>query len=129
MPLLAFSNDLGKVTQTCSYMMIGYDEVKDMRYMGEDYKGYWARNRKTIFTAFEELRDRYEQIMTDCQEQDKIIYDDGLASGNTKYAELLSGCYRHVIAAHKIFQDKKGNLLFFSKENNSNGCVNTVDLT
>ena len=129
MPLLAFSNDLGKVTQTSSYMMIGYDEVKDMRYMGEDYKGYWARNGKTIFKAFEELRDRYDQIMTDCQEQDKIIYDDGLASGNTKYAELLSGCYRHVIAAHKIFQDGKGNLLFFSKENNSNGCVNTVDLT
>ena len=129
MPLLAFCNDLGKVSQASSYMMIGYDEVRDMRYMNVDYKGYWARNGKTIFTAFEELRDRYDQIMTDCQGQDKQIYDDGLASGNSKYAELLSGCYRHVIAAHKIFQDNKGNLLFFSKENNSNGCVNTVDLT
>ena len=129
MPLLAFSNDMGKVTQASSYMMIGYDEVKDIRYMDFDYKGYWARNGKTIFAAFEELRDRYDQIMTDCQAQDKEIYDDGLNAGNTKYAELLSGCYRHVIAAHKIFQDKKGNLLFFSKENNSNGCVNTVDLT
>ena len=129
MPLLAFSKDLGKVLQANSYMMIGYDEVKDMRYMDVDYKGYWARNGKTIFKAFEELHDRYDQIMTDCQAQDKQIYDDGLAAGNTKYAELLSGCYRHVIAAHKIFQDNKGNLLFFSKENNSNGCVNTVDLT
>lgn len=129
MPMLAYSKDLGKVTHTSSYMMIGYDEVKDMRYMGEDYKGYWARNGKTIYTAFEELRDRYDEIMTDCQAQDKQIYDDGLSSGNYKYAELLSGCYRHVIAAHKIFQDNKGNLLFFSKENNSNGCVNTVDLT
>ena len=129
MPSLAFSCDLGKVLQTNSYMMIGYDEVKDMRYMDVDYKGYWARNGKTIFTAFEELNDRYDQIMTDCQAQDKQIYDDGLAAGNAKYAELLSGCYRHVIAAHKIFQDNKGNLLFFSKENNSNGCVNTVDLT
>ena len=58
-----------------------------------------------------------------------VIYDDGLASGNDKYAELLCASYRHCIAAHKIFEDKKGNLLFFSKENNSNGCVNTVDLT
>lgn len=129
MPLLAFCKDMGKVFKANSYMMIGYDEVKDMRYMDVDYKGYWARNGKTIFTAFEELRDRYEQIMADCQAQDKQIYDDGLAAGNVKYAELLSGCYRHVIAAHKIFQDNKGNLLFFSKENNSNGCVNTVDLT
>ena len=61
--------------------------------------------------------------------KDQIIYDDGLASGNTKYAEVLCASYRHCIAAHKIFQDNKGNLLFFSKENNSNGCVNTVDLT
>lgn len=32
-------------------------------------------------------------------------------------------------AAHKLFTDRKGNLLFFSKENGSNGSVNTVDLT
>ena len=67
--------------------------------------------------------------MTRCKAQDQVIYDDGLASGNAKYAELLCASYRQCIAAHKIFQDKKGNLLFFSKENNSNGCVNTVDLT
>lgn len=34
-----------------------------------------------------------------------------------------------MIAAHKLFKDADGNLLFFSKENNSNGCINTVDLT
>jgi len=67
--------------------------------------------------------------MAKCREFDKMIYDDGLKAGDVKYAEILSGSYRHVIAAHKLFQDKDGNLLFFSKENNSNGCVNTVDLT
>jgi hypothetical protein len=46
-----------------------------------------------------------------------------------KYAEILSGSYRHVNAAHKLFRDDQGNVLFFSKENNSNGCINTVDLT
>jgi hypothetical protein len=34
-----------------------------------------------------------------------------------------------VLAAHKLFEDDGGRLLYFSKENNSNGCVNTVDLT
>ena len=67
--------------------------------------------------------------MQRCRDFDKLIYDDGLQAGSTHYAEMLSATYRHVIAAHKLFQDEDGNLLFFSKENNSNGCVNTVDLT
>ncbi len=126
---LAYLHDFGSVESGSSYMMIGYDEVKDIRYFGEDYPGYWARNGKTIFQAFEEYNSRYEELMQKAKEQDQIIYDDALAAGNKKYAELLSGSYRQVLAAHKLFQDNEGHLLYFSKENNSNGCVNTVDLT
>ena len=129
MPQLSFLHDFGTVAQASSYMMFGYDEIYDMRYMDVNYKGYWARNGKTIQQAFAEFESRYDEIMTRCKAQDKVIYDDGLASGNDKYAEVLCASYRHCIAAHKIFQDNRGNLLFFSKENNSNGCVNTVDLT
>mgnify|MGYP002527478725 CR=1 FL=1 len=67
--------------------------------------------------------------MSKCKKQDQVIYDDGMKSGGKKYAEILSGCYRLVIAAHKLFEDDENHLLFFSKENNSNGSVNTVDLT
>ena len=129
MPQLSYVHDFGTVSQASSYMMFGYDEIYDMRYMDVDYKGYWARNGKTILQAFAEFQQNYDDIMTRCKAQDQIIYDDGLAAGNAKYAEILCASYRHCIAAHKIFEDNKGNLLFFSKENNSNGCVNTVDLT
>lgn len=129
MPALAYVSNLGSITEASSYMMVGYDEVKDIRYIDVDYKGYWARNGKTITQAFTELAERYDEIMERCQAMDKVIYDDGLEAGNRQYAELLSGSYKQTIAAHKIFQDNKGNLLFFSKENDSNGCVNTVDLT
>ena len=129
MPCLSYIHDFGSVESGSSFAMIGYDELYDIQYMGKNYKGYWARNGKTLLKAFAELRDNYDDIMTRCRALDKRIYDDGLASGNTNYAELLSGSYRHVIAAHKLFEDNSGNLLFFSKENNSNGCVNTVDLT
>ena len=130
MPQLSYVHDFGRVSQSSSsYMMFGYDEVYDMRYMDVNYKGYWARNGKTIQQAFADFQTAYDDIMTRCKAQDQIIYDDGLASGNEKFAELLCASYRQCIAAHKIFQDNKGNLLFFSKENNSNGCVNTVDLT
>ena len=129
MPTLAYMHDFGTIENGSSFALIGYDEILDIEYMYERYKGYWARNGKTIFTAFNELSRDYASIMQRCRNLDKRIYDDGMAAGGKKYAEILSGSYRHVIAAHKLFEDKDGNLLFFSKENNSNGCVNTVDLT
>lgn len=129
MPTMAYMRDFGSTTEARSFMLIGYDEVQDIQYMGENFPGYWARDGKKITTAFEELRDNYRNIMDRCRQQDKTIYDDALSAGNEKYAELLSGSYRHCLAAHKLFRDSKGQLLYFSKENNSNGCVNTVDLT
>jgi len=130
MPTLAYVHNFGNVSTASSYTMLGYDEIEDIEYMYERYKGYWAHGGKvTIFDAFEKLKNNYSSIMAKCRDFDKMIYDDGVKAGSEKYAEILSASYRHVIAAHKLFEDKNGNLLFFSKENNSNGCVNTVDLT
>ena len=129
MPALAYMKDLGSTKEARSFMLIGYDEIYDMQYMHKNYKAYYARNGKTIFKAFKEFRDDYSSIMQRCRDLDKRIYDDGLAAGNVKYAEMLAGNYRLVMAAHKLFQDDSGKALYFSKENKSNGCVNTVDLT
>lgn len=130
-PTLAYVHDFGTVRDAASsFMMLGYDEILDIEYMYKRYKAYWAHDGKvTIFDAFDRLNRDYSSIMAKCRAFDQRIYDDGMAAGNKKYAELLSGSYRQVIAAHKLFKDDEGNLLFFSKENNSNGCVNTVDLT
>ncbi len=130
MPTLAYVHNFGSVDQASSYALVGYDEIWDIEYMFKRYKAYWAHEGKvTIFDMFDRLASDYSTIMAKCREQDKQIYDDAFAVGGAKYAELLSGTYRHVNAAHKLFKDDEGNLLYFSKENNSNGCVNTVDLT
>ncbi len=130
MPAMAYVHDFGQVEKASSFTMLGYDEVQDIEYMYERYKGYWAHGGQvTIFQAFRNLQSRYSSIMARCRAFDKQVYDDGMAAGGKQYAEILSGSYRHVMAAHKLFEDKDGNLLWFSKENNSNGCVNTVDLT
>ena len=130
MPTLSYVHNFGQVSQAASYMMLGYDEVEDIEYMYRRYKGYWAhQGTVTIFQMFRRMSSQYQNIMQRCRQFDRMIYDDAMAVGNAHYAEMLSGTYRHVIAAHKLFEDCDGNLLFFSKENNSNGCVNTVDLT
>ena len=129
-PELSIVHDFGTVASASSYAMLGYDEDEDIEYMYHRYKGYWAHEGQVdIFSKFDELNGKYDAIMGRCREMDKRIYDDAFEAGGQEYADLLAGAYRHVIAAHKLFRDKDGNLLFFSKENNSNGCVNTVDLT
>lgn len=129
-PLLAYVHDFGKTRQAASFTMIGYDEIKDIEYFYKQYKAYWAHDGQvSIFDMFDNLGGSYGSIMNRCRAFDKMIYDDAMEAGGKKYAEILSASYRHVIAAHKLFKDDEGNLLFFSKENDSNGCVNTVDLT
>lgn len=128
-PTLGYVHDFGSTTQASSFGMIAYDEVYDIQYMQKNYKGYWARNGKTIVEAMNDFKAHYNDYMERSKALDKRIYDDGRKSGDKKYAELLSASYRQVIAAHKLFEDSDGRLMFFSKENNSNGCVNTVDLT
>ncbi|MDO4196188.1 MAG: DUF4965 domain-containing protein [Prevotellaceae bacterium] len=129
-PTMAYIHDFGTTTQASSYMMLGYDEIYDIEYFYKRYKGFWAHEGNvSIFDMFNRLANSYASIMDRCRKQDKTIYDDGFAAGGVKYAEILSASYRHVNAAHKLFRDDEGNILYFSKENNSNGCVNTVDLT
>ncbi len=129
-PTMAYMHNFGPVTQGSSFTMLGYDEIMDIEYMYRQYKGYWAHGGEvSIFDAFKRLQLEYHSIMNRCRAFDKRIYEDGMAAGGKQYAEILSASYRHVMAAHKLFEDEEGNLLWFSKENNSNGCVNTVDLT
>lgn len=128
--IISYVHDFGNTADAASYTLIGYDEIKDIEYFFKQYQAYWAHGGEvSIFDMFDTLNSSYSSIMKRCKDFDKMIYDDAFEVGGKKYAEILSGSYRHVIAAHKLFKDDKGNLLFFSKENDSNGCVNTVDLT
>ena len=130
LPTLAYVHDFGTTEQGSSFAMIGYDEIWDIEYFFKRYKGYWAHEGSvSIYDMFDRMRGNYTSIMQRCRQMDKTIYDDAFNAGGVKYAEILSGSYRHVNAAHKLFRDDEGNVLFFSKENNSNGCINTVDLT
>ncbi len=132
MIILAYSKDLGKVSDemTTGYILLGYDDIYSIRYFDEDLKAYWTKDGTVdIFTAFEDAVNDYSTIMNRCDEFNRELLSEATRVGGTKYAELISLVYRQSIAAHKLVKDKEGNLLFFSKENNSNGSIGTVDIT
>ena len=67
--------------------------------------------------------------MQQCDAWNKKLYTDLVNAGGKTYADLCIVAYRQSIAAHKLLQSPQGEILFLSKENFSNGSVNTVDVT
>jgi hypothetical protein len=60
---------------------------------------------------------------------DRQLTDDLIQAGGAKYAAVATLAYRQALAAHKLARDIDGTPLYFSKENFSNGCIATVDVT
>lgn len=131
MTAMAYSRNLGNVKKnTSGFLMIGYDDLYSIQYFHENRQGYWKHNGKVdIYQAFENMNANYYVIMEKCRSLDNSLMDAALKAGNQEYAELCALVYRQVIAAHKLIEDKDGNLLFLSKENFSNGSIGTVDIT
>lgn len=112
------------------FTMIGYDDTYSISYYGTNRKGYWTNNgRMRITSRFEDMYLNYDSIMALCRGVDKQLYEDALASAGQKYAEICAAVYRQTNAAHKLITDTKGNLMFLSRENNSGGFINTLDVT
>lgn len=132
MPSMAFAEDLGEVSANPAggYVLVGYDDVESIQYFGENLKAWWTKNGTVTMTdilntAVAELDD----VVRRCAAFDKQLWDEAIQAGGKKYADLCVLAYRQSIAAHKLVKDNEGTLLFFSKENNSNGSIGTVDIS
>ncbi len=117
------------VTPSQMTLLVGYDDIASINYFGRMLPAYYARNGKTIITALKEFRDRQQEILSRCDAFDRQLLADAQALGGIDYATILVASYRQSIAAHKLVADENGDLLFISKENNSNGCAATVDVS
>ena len=60
---------------------------------------------------------------------DAELMADMVKVGGEDYGYLTSLVFRQTIAAHKLVADVDGTPMLFSKENDSNGCIDTVDVT
>ncbi len=110
-------------------LLIGYDEVASINYFGRLLPSYYARNGKTITQALREFYDRRDELLSRCDCFDEALLAEAKSKGGEDYALILSAAYRQTVAAHKLVADVDGKLLFISKENDSNGCAATVDVS
>ncbi len=123
--------DLGKVSNTAKnqVIMLGYDDLFSIQYFGKNLLPWWKENGSTIEQQLSLAVKEYPIIIKKCEAINRMIYNDALKAGGEKYAKLCELGYRQAIAAHKLVKSPEGEILFLSKENFSNGSINTVDVT
>ena len=123
---------LGKVGQEMQskFVMLGYDDLYAVQYFGQNLKPWWKQKEGASMEGeLAKAATDYKNIMQQCDAFDKKMYADAKAAGGDNYAKLCVAGYRQSIAAHKLVKSPQGEVLFLSKENFSNGSINTVDVT
>jgi len=123
---------LGKIgaTQKEQLILIGYDDIYSLQYFHKNLRPWWNQNGTvTIEQKLSEAAKDYPVTIKKCLAINKMIHEDALKAGGENYAAICALAYRQTMAAHKLVKSPQGELLFLSKENFSNGSINTVDIT
>lgn len=110
-------------------LILAYDDLASINYFGEWRKAYWTTKYKTILEAISAAFADQKKVYKQASEIDCEIEAKAKKIGGDEYAFLCVMSYRHAIAAHKLITDEDQNLIFLSKENDSNGCIGTVDVS
>lgn len=115
----------GKKTE----FIIAYDDVASINYFGRLTPAWYARNGKTFMEMLMEMDARRGELLEKCAKLDKEIDAASREVGGEDYALITAAGYRQCLGAHKLIADENGEMVFLSKENDSNGCIGTVDVS
>ncbi len=110
-------------------LLIGYDDVASINYFGVPTKAWCFRSGKTMMDALKEFHASRREILGRCAAFDESLMAEAAAKGGEDYKLICAAAYRQCIAAHKLIADENGKMVLLSKENDSNGCIGTVDVS
>jgi hypothetical protein len=130
-PVLAESMDFGDVTAApvSRHWIVAYDDLYSIAYFERRLRPYWRRNKMDIDELLRAALKDYPDLEKRGRAFDESLMADLRKAGGQNYARLAALAYRQTFAAHKLVVDLDGTPLFFSKENFSNGSIDTVDVT
>ncbi|MGE5609685.1 MAG: glutaminase domain-containing protein, partial [Bacillota bacterium] len=131
-PVLACAMDLGKVADKTvqRHVLVGYDDLYGIQYFQKNLRPWWRRNGMEMPELLSTAAKDYAALSKQCEAYDARLMADLTKAGGERYARVSALAFRQCIAAHKLVASEDGKTpLYFSKENFSNGCIDTVDVT
>ncbi|HEX8335744.1 MAG TPA: DUF4965 domain-containing protein, partial [Pyrinomonadaceae bacterium] len=131
MPALAVVFNIGGVAAepVSRHLMLAYDDIYSVEYFNRRLRPYWRRNGAEAPDLLKTAGRDYASLKARCERFDAELMRDLRAAGGEEYARVAALAFRQTIAAHKLAADWDGTPVFFSKENFSNGSIDTVDVT
>lgn len=130
--LLNTSVSFGKVGSEAKeqFLMLGYDDLYSVQFFQQNLMPWWKQSPSAaIEKVLTQAASDYKAVLQQCEAFNRQLRADALKAGGEEYARLCELAYRQSVAAHKLLKSPEGELLFLSKENFSNGSINTVDVT
>jgi hypothetical protein len=111
------------------HVELAYTDGYSIEYLGRKLRPYWQRNGMTEGAMLSAADQEYSKLEEQGTKFDVDTMAEMEKAGGLDYRYLTSLLFRQTIAAHKLVADVDGMPMFFSKENDSNGCIDTVDVT
>ncbi len=111
------------------HLLLAYDDILSVEYLHRRLRPWWRRNGMEAAELLETTHAAFPQIFQRCEHYDAQLMTRFRERGGDDYARLCALSFRQCLAAHKLAADFDGSPVYLSKENFSNGCVATVDVT
>ncbi len=126
----AWVTDFGEVSGQAAWSVAAaYDHVRALEYFGERLRPYWHRTHPSAISMIAAAWSDHDDLVERCAAFDADLARDLARVGDATFVRLATLAFRQCIGAHMLAAERDGTLLYFSKENSSNGCMGTVDLT
>jgi hypothetical protein len=131
LPMMTVNFDLGAVSASpvTRRAMLAYDDREAVEYLHRRLPDYWRRNGQSFAEMLQAAEREQDGLMTKAEVFDRALVTDLTNVGGEHYAALATLAFRQTFGAHKLVVDIDGQPKLFSKENSSNGCTDTVDVT
>lgn len=108
-------------------LLVGCDDRATIDYFGDVRRGYMLENY-TMAECMQLAMSTHDAVLEKLAVFEEKLRRD-TAHEPASYLPILYASLRQSVGGHKLVRNKDGEVLFLSKENGSNGCIATVDVS